>query len=111
MLQSIAVVGIKAGADDDAFFRAWDQVETHLRQAQPEFIILQCGADGLAGDPLTHLEYTPEVHRRATRRLCRLADRHCGGRILALGGGGYDPQGIADAWCAVVEAMVESLPS
>ena len=96
------------GAGDDAFFEAWDRVEAHIDAAKPEFVILQCGADGLADDPLTHLGYTAAAHRRATSRLCRIADRHCDGRILALGGGGYDPKGIADAWCAVVEAMIEA---
>lgn len=94
------------GAGDDAFFEAWGRIETHIDAAAPEFVILQCGADSLAGDPLAHLEYTASAHRHAASRLCRIADRHCNGRILALGGGGYRPEGIAEAWCAVVEAML-----
>lgn len=101
-------IPLQPGADDRSFFDAWERVEDHIEAAEPEFVILQCGADGLAGDPLTHLEFTAAAHRRATSRLCKLADRHCGGRLLALGGGGYNPRGIADAWCAVVEAMVEA---
>jgi len=100
-------IPLPPGAGDHAFFDAWARVEAHIDDAKPEFVILQCGADGLAGDPLTHLEYTAAAHRRATSRLCEFADRHCGGRLLALGGGGYNPRGIADAWCAVVEAMLE----
>jgi len=95
------------GAGDDAFFEAWGRIETHIDAAAPEFVILQCGADSLAGDPLAHLEYTAAAYRHATSRLCRIADRHCNGRILILGGGGYRPEGIAEAWCAVVEAMLE----
>jgi acetoin utilization protein AcuC len=98
------------GADDRGFLAVWDRAESHLDASAPEFIILQCGADGLAGDPLTHLAYSAGVHRHVARRLCRLADRHCSGRLLALGGGGYDPRGIGDAWCAVIEAMLESTP-
>jgi acetoin utilization protein AcuC len=101
-------IPLPPGAGDDDFFAAWQRAEALVDTAAPEFVILQCGADGLAGDPLTHLGYTSAVHRRVTQRLCRLADRHCGGRLLALGGGGYDPQGIRDAWCAVVEAMLEA---
>ncbi len=93
-------------ANDRAFFAAWERLEAHIEAASPDFVILQCGADGLAGDPLTHLGYTAAAHRRATTRLCAIADRHCDGKILALGGGGYDPQGIAEAWCAVVEAFL-----
>lgn len=100
-------IPLAPGAGDDAFFEAWDRIEAHIDAAEPEFVMIQCGADGLAGDPLTHLRYTAAAHRRAVSRLCRLADRHCNGRILALGGGGYRPQGISEAWCAVVEAMLE----
>jgi acetoin utilization protein AcuC len=101
-------IPVLPGADDETFFRAWRKIEAHIDAAEPEFLILQCGADGLAGDPLTHLEYTAAAHRRAASRLCRIADRHCDGKLLALGGGGYSPRGIADAWCAVVEAMAAS---
>ena len=100
-------IPLAPGAGDDAFFEAWDRIEAHMDAAAPEFVILQCGADSLAGDPLAHLEFTDAAYRHASSRLCRLADRHCSGRIFAVGGGGYRPQGIADAWCAVVESMIE----
>jgi len=96
------------GSGDDDFFRAWERVEAHIDNARPEFVILQCGADGLSGDPLAHLEYTPAAHHLAALRLCAIAHRHCDGRLLALGGGGYNPRGIADGWCAVVEELLQS---
>jgi acetoin utilization protein AcuC len=95
-----------AGAD--FFFQAWEQVETFVRQAQPAFIILQCGADSIAGDPLTHLRFTAECHAHAARRLCRVADDTAQGRLLALGGGGYNRNNLARAWTAVVAAMIAS---
>lgn len=101
-------IPVPPGADDATFFDAWKRIEDHIAAAEPEFVIFQCGADGLAGDPLTHLEYTSAAHRMATASLCRIADQHCGGKLLALGGGGYDPRGISDAWCAVVAAMLEN---
>jgi acetoin utilization protein AcuC len=95
-------------ADDTQFFKAWEAVETFIDAAHPEFILLQCGADSIAGDPITHLRYTPAAHRHAAARLCMLADRHCQGRLLALGGGGYNRSNLAAAWCAVVAALLES---
>jgi acetoin utilization protein AcuC len=102
-------IPLPPGSADDAFFEAWKRIEAHIDDSEPGFIILQCGADGLAGDPLAHLNFTAASHRRAASRLCALADRHCEGRLLALGGGGYNPKGIADGWCAVVEAMLEGV--
>ena len=100
-------IPVLPGADDTTFLHEWTRIEDHIAAAKPELVILQCGADGLAGDPLTHLEYTDRAHQHAAARLCRIADEHCGSKLLALGGGGYDPAGIAAAWCAVVAAMLE----
>jgi len=96
------------GAGDHAFFDAWEFVEAFVDEARPELIIFQCGADSLAGDPITDLGYTSEAHRHAALRLCDLADRHCEGKLLALGGGGYDLDNLAQAWCTVVKAMIEA---
>jgi acetoin utilization protein AcuC len=93
------------GADDEAFLVAWDEVERYLEAARPELILLQCGADSLAGDPITHLRYTAEAHAHAARRLAVLADRHAGGRLLAMGGGGYNRTNLARAWTRVVEEL------
>lgn len=94
------------GADDDAFIAAWDKVEEYLQQGRPQFIILQCGADSLAGDPITHLKYSAHSHAHAAQRLCQLADRYCDGHVLVLGGGGYNLDNISAAWSSVVEALL-----
>jgi acetoin utilization protein AcuC len=71
-------------------------------------VILQCGADSLSGDPITHLALTEASHAHAAARLCAIADRHAAGRILAFGGGGYNRRNIARAWTRVVQAFVEA---
>jgi acetoin utilization protein AcuC len=100
-------VPLPPGAGDEAFFQVWEQVEAFVEKSRPQFILLQCGADSLAGDPITHMAYSSEAQRYASARLCKLADRHAEGRLLALGGGGYNLENLAAAWCAVVEAMLE----
>lgn len=94
------------GAGDQEFFRAWEQVVDHLRRLRPQFIVMQCGADSLAGDPLAHLQYTPAAHAHAARSLCELADEMCAGRIMGFGGGGYHRGNLARAWCAVLAEFV-----
>ena len=93
-------------AGDETFFKAWESAERFIDQAKPEFVLLQCGADSLAGDPITHLQYSAAAHRHAAQRLKMLAERHCQGRLLALGGGGYNRPNLARAWTAVVEALL-----
>ena len=98
-------------AGNKEFFRVWDQVEEFVRAGNPEFILFQCGADSIAGDPITHLQYSPAAHRFATQRLRMLAEKCCDGRLLAMGGGGYNRDNLAKAWTAVVEALLEVGPS
>jgi acetoin utilization protein AcuC len=93
-------------AGDETFFKIWESAERFIDQAKPEFVLLQCGADSLAGDPITHLQYSQAAHRHAAQRLKMLAERHCQGRLLALGGGGYNRPNLARAWTAVVEALL-----
>lgn len=93
------------GADDRDFDVAWSRIADYIDRASPDFIIFQCGADSLAGDPLTHLSYSEEAHAAAARTLCALADLHCGGRIVGTGGGGYSRRNLARAWTRVVQAF------
>jgi acetoin utilization protein AcuC len=95
---------------DNEFFDAFDKVSKFLRSFGPfECIFLQCGADGLAADPITHLRYTEKAHEYAAKELHKLAHETCAGRILAMGGGGYNPQNVASAWMAVVNELCSPL--
>lgn len=98
------------GADDTAFFAAWSQVEEYLREGRPDFILLQCGADSLGGDPITHLKLSEEAHAHAAQRLCELAQEFGHGKVLGMGGGGYNRRNLARAWTRVVQSFLESEP-
>lgn len=99
-------IPMEPGAGDKQFHLAWDQLEQFVARHEPEFILLQCGADSLAGDPLTQLNYSAEAHRFAAARACHLADEFCHGRLVALGGGGYNRANLAGAWTAVVQSLL-----
>jgi acetoin utilization protein AcuC len=99
-------VPLAPGADDQAFFAAWEKAMDHVAAFRPEFVIFQCGADAMAGDPLAHLRYTTAPYARAARDLRRLADRYASGRLMAFGGGGYALHNLAAAWTAVLGELV-----
>ncbi|MBF0158879.1 MAG: acetoin utilization protein AcuC [Magnetococcales bacterium] len=101
-------IPLPPGADDDLFFQNWPRVEALLRQYHPEFIILQCGTDSILGDPITHLAFSTAAHAHAAARLAHLAEEIGHGRLLAVGGGGYNTLNIAKGWCAVVRSLVET---
>lgn len=96
------------GATDEHFLAAWDKIEAYLRSTRPQFLLFQCGADSLEGDPITHLRFTENAHGHAAARLCALAREFADGRLLAMGGGGYNRRNLARAWTRVVRSLVES---
>jgi acetoin utilization protein AcuC len=95
-------------ADDSHFHKVWPVVEDFVRQGRPELIILQAGADSVQGDPITHMAFTPAAHAYAAERLSLIANEYCQGRLIALGGGGYNRNNLALAWNGVVKAMVDA---
>jgi acetoin utilization protein AcuC len=103
-------IPLPPGADDVAYREAWQRVEHYLTVGKPEFILLQCGADSLEGDPITHLRFTEEAHAHAATRLCQIADALGHGRVVAMGGGGYNRRNIARAWTRVVGSLLDSVP-
>ncbi|MGG7645577.1 acetoin utilization protein AcuC [Rhodovulum sp. YNF3179] len=63
---------------------------------RPEAVVLQCGADALAEDPLSRLTLSNGALWRVVAALRPLAPR-----FLVLGGGGYNPWSVGRAWTGV----------
>lgn len=73
---------------------------------RPDVIVLQTGCDGHVLDPLTHLRATTGFYEAAMRVTCEVADRVCGGRIVATAGGGYSIWNAAPrVWTLVWAAL------
>ncbi len=98
-------IPLPPGSSDKEFFEAFDRIEEFVLKAKPDLIFFQCGADGLAGDPISDLKYTAAAHAYATKKLHSLAHEICQGRILAMGGGGYNPVNVCVAWSAVIREL------
>ncbi len=74
-----------------------DQVVVPIGRAlQPQVVVIQCGADALADDPLSRLELSNNALWRAVDRTAALADK-----VLVTGGGGYNPWSVARCWSGV----------
>lgn len=99
-------ISLQPGMGDRDFLDVWPKVIEHVRQYKPEFILMQCGADGLTGDPIANLRYSPETHAFAAEQLCELANELTRGRIMGFGGGGYNRANLAAAWCAVLDQFI-----
>jgi acetoin utilization protein AcuC len=99
-------IPLMPGAGDREFLQAWPRVEQHLVRFEPDFVLFQCGADGLQGDPLAHLKYSSATHAHAAKRLVNIAHRYSRGRLMAFGGGGYNRNNLTKAWTAVLSKIV-----
>jgi len=60
---------------------------------RPQAVVVTCGADGLAGDPLSRMELGNVALWRAVEQAIALAPA-----AVVLGGGGYNPWTVARCW-------------
>lgn len=92
-------VPLDAFTDDASWLAGFEAIVPAVARAyRPDVIVLQNGCDGHRDDPLTHLHATTRTAERAASLVHDLAHELCDGRLIALGGGGYD------IWCVVPRA-------
>ncbi len=101
-------IPLAPGSGDAEVGLALPGLRGFAERARPEFIILQGGADCLANDPLGGLSCSEKTHSSVTQVLHRLSHEICGGRMVALGGGGYDVENCARAWIAITKGLIDN---
>lgn len=97
---------------DKDFISAFEEVVPKLfRWFRPEVVVAQIGADSHYSDPLTSLNVTLQGYTHLVSRIIELANRYSGGRLLALGGGGYNLAVVPAAWSSALHLMRNEPPS
>lgn len=102
--------------DAEYGFVTRDVIAPALRAFAPDLIVAQLGGDAHHADPLTHLGLTVAGHVDLTRALVSLADELCDGRLVATGGGGYEPYSVVPRmWASALAVLLgreipEALP-
>ena len=93
-------VALPPGTGDSGWLRAFHAVVPPLLEAfEPQILVSQHGCDSHSADPLAHLELSVDGQRASYAAIHQLAHRHCHGRWVALGGGGYSVVGVVPrAW-------------
>ncbi|MHB8619460.1 MAG: acetoin utilization protein AcuC, partial [Chloroflexota bacterium] len=101
-------VPLPPGTSDQAYLWAFDElVPALLRAFGPDLIVNQNGADAHQNDTLAHLRLSSHAYAHIAHSIHALAHDLCGGRWLALGGGGYDLyDAVPRAWALVFAEMV-----
>jgi acetoin utilization deacetylase AcuC-like enzyme len=77
-----------------------DKILPAMRAFRPEFVFVSAGFDAHVRDPLGDLRLMTADFSRLTGALMAVAEACCGGRLVSVLEGGYNPEALADA-CAV----------
>jgi acetoin utilization deacetylase AcuC-like enzyme len=95
-----------ASFGDAEYLRVFDQLILPVaRQFKPELVLISAGFDGHYRDPLGGMRITEAGFVAMTRRLQRLADECCEGKMVAALEGGYDLRALAECGRSVIDEM------
>ncbi|TFK61034.1 histone deacetylase RPD3 [Pluteus cervinus] len=87
-------VPLKDGLTDEAFRSVFEPVVARILEVfKPSAVVLQCGADSLAGDKLGCFNVTMHGHAHCVQFL-----RQQNIPLILLGGGGYTVKNVARVW-------------
>lgn len=101
-------VALPPGTSSAGWWRAVLSVVPDVAHAfEPQLIVSQHGCDAHGADELTDLDVGLAAQRAAAHLVDELSQRYCGGKWLALGGGGYDVASVVPrAWVSVIAAVI-----
>lgn len=94
------------GTGHKGYLHAFDRVVLPaLDRFRPEVIVVACGFDAAAVDPLGRMLATADTFRQMTRRIMQAADRLCGGKLVLVHEGGYSEVYVPFCGHAVLEEL------
>lgn len=99
-------IPLPPGAGHASYLEAMERIVLpELRRFRPEAIIVACGFDAAALDPLSRMLATAETFRLMTRQMMEAADELCGGRLVLVHEGGYSETYVPFCGHAVIEEL------
>jgi acetoin utilization deacetylase AcuC-like enzyme len=105
---TVVNVALPGGADGRLFRAAMErEVLPRIDAFAPELILISAGFDAHADDPLAGLRLTEADFAWITGRLCDLATRHAGGKVVSCLEGGYDLDALGRSARAHVDVLIE----
>jgi acetoin utilization deacetylase AcuC-like enzyme len=106
-------VPLPAGAGDTAIISAWQkQLLPALKKAdfKPDLVLISAGFDSRKEDYLGNFSVTDKGFVRLSEIMLNLAETACGGRLVSVLEGGYNPTGQARAVYAHLKTMLQYNP-
>ncbi|PHM44588.1 histone deacetylase/AcuC/AphA family protein [Xenorhabdus mauleonii] len=99
-------IPLMAGAGHNSYMYAMDSIVLPaLKRYQPELIIVACGYDANAYDPLSRMQLHSNSYREMTRKIQQVADELCHGKLVMVHEGGYSEAYVPFCGLAVLEEL------
>ena len=99
-------IPLPAASGNACYVHAMEQVIVPaVDRFKPELIIISAGQDANIFDPAARMMVTTEGYKKMTKIMRELAEKHCGGKLVALHEGGYSTAYVPFCSHAVVEEM------
>lgn len=83
-------------------------VQPALADFRPDVIIVACGFDASAFDPLAHMLCTADTYRTMTAQMMQSAKHLCEGKLVLVHEGGYSEAYVPFCGHAVLEELADS---
>ncbi|WP_312271920.1 class II histone deacetylase [Pseudomonas sp.] len=99
-------IPLPPGSGHATYLQAMDEIVLPaLERFEPELIIVACGFDANAVDPLSRMQLHSETYRALTARIRLAAERLCNGRLVLVHEGGYSEAYVPFCGHAVIEEL------
>lgn len=108
---TIVNIPLPPRAGDRAMESIVDRVLWPLAQRfSPNMLLVSAGFDAHWRDPLSGLQFTVGGYHKLGMRLVDIARKFCGGKLLFVLEGGYDPQVLAHSVLGILHSMAKRPP-
>ncbi|CUH53148.1 class II histone deacetylase [Shimia marina] len=102
-------IPLPPGAGHNTYLYAMEQIVLPaLKAYQPDMIIVACGFDASAFDPLSRMLASADTFRQMTKQIMRAAENLCDGKLVLVHEGGYSEAYVPFCGHAVIEELASS---
>ncbi|KAF9502195.1 histone deacetylase complex protein [Pleurotus eryngii] len=101
-------IPLHKGASDTTYARVWKLVEKLKDTYNPDFVVVQCGLDALAGDPCATFNWSLGTGDGSLGWCVDRIHKEWSGKKLYLGGGGYHSANAARAWAYLTSIILDN---
>ncbi|KAF9003406.1 histone deacetylase 8 [Cyathus striatus] len=101
-------IPLQQGASDETYARIWPIVEEIKAAFNPDYLVLQCGTDGLAGDPCATFNWSLGPNQGSMGWCVQRILNKWNCKVLLLGGGGYNSPNTARAWSYLTSIALDN---